>query len=55
MFEEPRLHVELEEDVESLLEMDDLEGVATGDIDSAFYHSDGSECATKLVNLFICN
>lgn len=37
--------------METLLEVNDLEGMAAGDVDSALDHCHGSECATKLVYL----
>ena len=51
VLQEPRLDVEFEEEVELLLEMDDLEGVATRYVDGAFDHCDCGECATELVYL----
>lgn len=52
MFEEPALYIEFVEDVEPLLEMDDLEGVAPGDVNGAFDHRYGGECAAELIYLF---
>lgn len=51
VLQEPCLHIEFEEDVESLFEVDDLEGVPAGDVDSAFDHCYCGECATELIHL----
>ena len=51
VFEEPTLHIKFVEDVESLLEMDDLEGMATSDVHGAFDHCHRRERATELIYL----
>jgi hypothetical protein len=51
VFEEPGLHVEFEEDMQLLLEVNELEGVATGDVDGAFDHCYCAESSTELVYL----
>ena len=51
VLEEPGLHVEFEEDVKTLFEVDELQRMATGYVYGAFYHCYGGECATELVYL----
>jgi hypothetical protein len=48
--EEPFLKVYLPEDVKLLFEMDDLESMSTGDIDSALIESQRSDSTTDLVH-----
>ena len=52
MFEEPVLDGEFPEDMETLFEMDDLQGVTAGDVDCVLDHSHGGKGATELVDLF---
>lgn len=51
MLQEPVLYVKFEEDVESLLERNDLEGVPARDVDGAFDHGDGGKGTAELVYL----
>jgi hypothetical protein len=39
--------------VQALLESDDLQGVAPGDVDGAFEHGYGAEGAAELVDLYL--
>jgi hypothetical protein len=49
--EEPVLDGEFEEYVETLFEVDYLEGVMAGYIYGGFYKGDGGECAAELIDL----
>lgn len=51
MLEEPVLHRELPEYVQTLFKVDYLEGVPTRDVDSAFEHCYCAEGAAELVDL----
>jgi hypothetical protein len=51
MLEEPVLYGKLPEDVETLLEVDDLEGMLAGDVDGGVDQSDGSKGTTELIHL----
>lgn len=52
MLQEPALDVEFEEDMKTLLEMDQLQGMATGDVHGALNHGHGTEGSSELVYLF---
>jgi hypothetical protein len=52
MLQKPVLHVEFQEYMQALLESDDLQGVAPGDVDGAFEHGYGAEGAAELVDLY---
>jgi hypothetical protein len=49
--EEPALEGQLPEDVQALLEVDELQGVAAGDVDGALDEREGREGAADLVYL----
>lgn len=48
------LDLEFVEDVETLLEVDELQSMVPRDVHGAFDYGDGRECATKLVDLRRC-
>ena len=53
MFEKPALDREFVEEMQTLLEVDELERMAACDIHGAFDHRHGAEGAAKLVDLLV--
>ena len=53
MLQKPMLNIQFVKKMETLFDMDKLESVLAGDIDSSFDECNRSEGASKLVYLFI--